>query len=90
MTNYNLIRALAHPYVGAHSFVGSHRIKIWKSTLPQDSHQPEATEFGPGAVFRIYGGEFDVVTGAGFITVSDYELDEGGTLQIGSVLGSCV
>lgn len=88
ITNYNLIRALTHPYVGAHSFLEGQLIKIWKSSPLQDNQENNADGYGAGTVVKICGSGFDVVTGDGVINVSDYELEKGGTLKVGSILGS--
>ena len=88
MTNYNLIRALTHPYVGAHTFLDGRLIKIWKSAPLQDNGENNAVGDGPGTVVKIGGGGFDVVTGDGVISVSDYEFTKGGTLKVGNILGS--
>lgn len=72
VTSYNLIRALAAPYVGAHTFVGTQQITIWRARLPERSIPQEASQFPPGTVFRHDAGEFDVRTGDGFLTITEY------------------
>ena len=32
---HNLVRGLTHPYPGAHSLVGSTRVRIWKTAVPE-------------------------------------------------------
>lgn len=76
-TAFNLIRALTHPYVGAHTFLNGEKVVIWKARFPEGDLPGEAIDLPPGSVFRTKGFEFDVRTGDGFLTVVDFQLSRG-------------
>jgi len=87
MKTYNLIRALARPYVGAYTYAGGRKVTLWRAKLSQDPLPSEARYLKPGAVFANADAEFDVRTGDGYLTVLEYELAGAGSIEVGSRLG---
>lgn len=67
---YNLIRALGHPYPGAHFDYLGQEIKVWKS-LPYMEELPLNIE--PGKVLKFNNGEIIVKTGDGAIILLEHE-----------------
>jgi methionyl-tRNA formyltransferase len=78
---YNLIRALAHPYPGAHTFLKGGRVLVWRARPPEGTEE-RADDSAPGTVLSESGGTFDVRTGDGRLTVFDLETPEGSMIQI--------
>jgi methionyl-tRNA formyltransferase len=69
---YNLVRALGHPYIGAHFDYQGNEIKVWKCAIPQiDNLQ----NLEPGKVHKIEDQSIFVKTGDGFIQLIEHELD---------------
>jgi len=87
MKTYNLIRALAHPYVGAHTYLNGEKIIIWRSKLQQNSLPSEAISLQPGTIFSLSDKEFDIRTGDGYLTVTEYEFLGDVLLDVGIQLG---
>ena len=89
---HNLIRALARPYVGAHSFQGSRRLLIWRAALPTATSSNVELDCEPGTVITSTREEVNVRTGDGYLRVLEYSLAGGGELQTGTSLevSSCV
>jgi methionyl-tRNA formyltransferase len=85
MTIYNLIRALTHPYVGAHTFWKDARVLIWKSQLLGDDTAPDVT---PGTVFHQDEGGLYVRTGDGSLLLREWEAPR--EIQAGVMLGGDV
>ena len=68
---YNLVRALFHPYVGAHFTIGESEYKVWKVEEVKDS---SLSNIEPGKVLRTYeDGSFDVKVYDGIIRVIDHD-----------------
>lgn len=68
---YNLVRALSHPYPGAHfDYLGS-EIKVWHC-FPIEKEVP--SNFEPGKVLEVNNGEITVKTGDGAIVLIKHEL----------------
>ena len=88
MQIYNLVRALTHPYVGAHTFLDGCQVKVWRSALPKSSLPPNQQDAAPGTVIAVKNGCLDVRTADGFITISAYEINSNGTIGVGSQLGA--
>ena len=74
MTTYNLIRALAKPYVGAHACLDGKTVRIWKATLPADPLPSEARHLTPGSVFTHDDQGLHVRTGDGYVVIARYDL----------------
>lgn len=92
MEIYNLVRALTHPYVGAHTYLNQQKMIVWKARLPEVSKVFELDNFQNGEVFFIDDDDrYYVKTGDGYINVLDYEvLDSERILKIGDLLGGQV
>lgn len=84
---YNLIRALTHPYVGAHTYAASQKVKIWRAQLPQQPLPQEAVDLKPGIIFRESREGIEIRTGDGYLAVSNYEIADGRTICVGTMLG---
>lgn len=69
---YNLVRALAKPYIGAHIERGEEDIIIWKSEI---GHNDRAN-LEPGKVLRVKDRNIEVKTGDGSIWLTDHEFLE--------------
>lgn len=87
MTTYNLIRALTHPYVGAHTWYENEQIVVWRAVLNDSPLSPEAEDRPAGTVLGCGDGWFEVRTGDGSIRVSDYQAPQAATLRPGDHLG---
>ena len=85
---HNLVRALARPYVGAHTYVDGHKVVIWRSR-PGEGPLPQGAEGAvPGTVVRQAEGGVDVRTGNGFLRIVDFEISgDHVTLAAGTRLG---
>ena len=92
LKTHNLIRALARPYVGAHSFQGSQRVLIWRAALPQAASANIEFDCEPGTVITSTREEVTIRTGDGYLRVLEFSLAGGGELQAGTRLevSSCV
>lgn len=84
---FNLIRALTHPYVGAHTFLDGEKMLVWKARLPSDVVPLHAIGLPPGAVFRSGETGFDVRTGDGYLTVVDFDEPLGSKMDDNTQLG---
>ncbi len=88
MQIYNLIRALALPYAGAHGYCGDSTIKVWRCALPVKSMAPMAQALEPGTVIAADAEGFEVRTIDGFITISAYEIEGEQQIAAGLHLGA--
>ncbi|NQT23520.1 MAG: methionyl-tRNA formyltransferase [Candidatus Omnitrophica bacterium] len=70
---YNLVRALAGPYVGAHCNTVGKNIKIWKTRILQE--RPELKSLRPGKIINIEGRRIIIKTGNGLIELLDHEFE---------------
>ncbi|GAB7021545.1 formyltransferase family protein [Salidesulfovibrio brasiliensis] len=68
---YNLVRALARPYVGAHLDCGGDEARVWRV------HEVEvdAPNVEPGKVLAVDGRRFTVKCGEGAVEVVEHELE---------------
>ena len=72
---HNLVRALTHPYVGAHIGRADGNARVWRTSLQEDK-APSNLE--PGRIVRILSDNVIVVKcGAGTIRLIDHELPAG-------------
>ena len=85
--SYNLIRALAHPYVGAHTSYQGQRLRVWRSALPDGPLPDGAERLVPGTVLLAGGKGLVVRTNDGYLRLVDYELPSGGPVPCGAQLG---
>ncbi len=88
LRTYNLIRALTHPYAGAHTYVEGKKLRLWRARLPREAQTPEGEKLSPGTIYSITESGFQVKTGDAFLSVFDYEPLENMELKVGSQLGS--
>ena len=82
MTIYNLIRALTHPYVGAHTFWKDARVLVWKSWLPEGVPVPDVA---PGTIYHQTEEGLYVRTGDGGLLVRAWEASV--EIPVGARLG---
>lgn len=71
---YNLIRALTHPYIGAHTYLGSQKLTVWQSKLADaraDIYNVRDTVFG--CVVGASEAGILVKTRDGFLELLDWE-----------------
>jgi methionyl-tRNA formyltransferase len=82
LRTYNLIRALIHPYVGAHTLLNGRKVIVWRAKL---AGQTPATlmQASPGTVVRCSTGSILVRTGDGFLELADWQTVESGGLDLG-------
>jgi methionyl-tRNA formyltransferase len=85
---YNLIRALARPYVGAHTYAAGRKVTIWRAILPRRPLPTKADGVAPGTVFTTTGKGLAVRTGDGYLKICGYELEGQGALEAGTGLGT--
>jgi len=74
MRIYNLIRALTRPYVGAHTYLASNKVTIWRSALPTHPPTDSILETSPGTIFAETDEGLAVRTGDGYINVLEWEI----------------
>lgn len=70
---YNLIRALAGPYPGAHMMVDGSEVKVWSARIVRESDS-DIANIEPGKVLAVSGERVDVKCGIGVIGLLDHEL----------------
>lgn len=70
---YNLVRALTHPYIGAHLETEKGDIKIWKASISTIEYHKNIE---PGKVLDVKGGEIVVKTYDGAIILEDHNFNE--------------
>lgn len=88
METYNLVRALTHPYPGAHTYLGGEAVVIWKAALPESVLPDAAADLKPGELFTGDGDRLCVRTGDGYLRVVAYEHPAGIELEAGMRLGN--
>ncbi len=85
---HNLIRALTHPYCGAHTFVKGQRVIVWKSRIVDPDELPLPGVDKPGQVKRVNDDDFLVQCGVGTLRVIGYETPNRlVVLIVGTILG---
>jgi len=84
-TAYNLIRALAKPYVGAHTYLNGKTIKLWHAECPVPFVDSE--DLLPGTLLHVDNSVIVVAAADGSIRVSEFEAPTGLPLQEGQRLG---
>lgn len=74
VTIYNLIRALTHPYVGAHTYLDNEKLTIWKSRLLHESAQVLEGKTGKsGEIISLSDDGFIVETVDGVLEIIEYD-----------------
>ena len=71
---YNLIRALTHPYPGAHCVFNGEEIKIWTSEVVSDQFQ-DVAHLEPGKVLASNANRICVKCGEGVVALTDHEFN---------------
>lgn len=69
---YNLVRALTHPYVGAHLMHQAQEYKVWKAEISDLGAKNDE----PGKILAVEENAFIVKTGDGAIKIINHELKE--------------
>ncbi|MBO54740.1 MAG: formyl transferase [Dehalococcoidia bacterium] len=84
---HNLVRALTHPYVGAHSYYNERKITIWKSQIQNAEDIPAQYQRSiPGLIFEPVKDVFCVTTGSVPLQLLEYDVDDNNTLSSGSYM----
>jgi methionyl-tRNA formyltransferase len=74
---YNLVRALTHPYVGAHCMYKNEEVKIWKVQIVEDStFTSNINNLEPGKVLKSDGTTIVVKCGDGAVQLIDHEFND--------------
>lgn len=79
---YNLVRALTHPYIGAHFIYGESEIKVWKCSVEKNE---TLRNIEPGKVIKVNSEtDFEIKAYDGIVHISDCDkinLNEGEYLR---------
>jgi len=87
-TIFNLVRALTHPYPGAHTFLRNTKVRVWQCALPDADHLC-GLDSDCGEVLFAEGGCLHVAAGErGVVVITDYEVLGDDTVSGGDVMGS--
>lgn len=86
---HNLIRGLARPYVGAHTYLNGEKVLIWHSYPPPASIPSEPSNVSelPGTIISLAGNNLEISTGDGRLIVDDWEHPKGTQFGQGQQLG---
>ena len=84
---YNLIRALARPYPGAHTYWNSTKVTVWQARLPDVASSSGFDTAPSGTVERATDGTLRVRTGDGYLSMVDYETANGSRIPSLARLG---
>jgi methionyl-tRNA formyltransferase len=79
---HNLVRALTHPYPGAHTLLNGRKVTIWRSRLV-DAMPPEFVPELPGSILGLSSQSMLVRSGDGFLEITEWETEDGLTLRPG-------
>jgi methionyl-tRNA formyltransferase len=69
---FNLVRALSHPYVGAHCLQNDHEYKVWEVARADAAD----ADVEPGRVLAVDGGAITVKCGGGAVTLIDHDFSQ--------------
>jgi len=72
---YNLVRALTHPYPGAHCTINRGEIKVWSADVVDDEFE-DIDHLEPGKVLASDAGHIAVKCGEGVVEIQEHEFDE--------------
>lgn len=85
-TTYNLIRALTHPYVGAHTYHQNSVVKVWQAQL-SNTPLPTQSQQVPGTVIHITSdGHLHVKTADHLLVILEYACTEDTLIKTGDKL----
>jgi len=82
---YNVIRALARPYAGAHTFFRGASLKLWRAEPPVSG--PKGMNLVFGQVLEMDNGALLVAAKDGVLKVTEYQAPGGVTIKKGDVFG---
>lgn len=82
MNAYNLIRALTHPYVGAHTIIKNDEVKVWRARPPESPTMGNTGYYVPGEIVSVQDGEVGVWANDGILCITGMEMNAG-NLKIG-------
>jgi methionyl-tRNA formyltransferase len=71
---YNLIRALARPYPGAHCMVDGNEVKLWAASVVDDQFE-SVDHLEPGKVLASGSERIAVKCGEGVVAIQEHEFD---------------
>lgn len=80
---YNLVRALAEPYPGAHTWLEDEIVKVWAAEPPKTPTEPERDPEEPGMILDRTDENLVIQTGRGRLSVVDWEAPDGVPLEPG-------
>lgn len=86
LTAHNLIRALTHPYPGAHTFAGNQRISIWRSQMAAGQSKTPVAALGEITSLTLRG--FVVQCSDGALEITDWSTPNALELRVGLRLGT--
>jgi methionyl-tRNA formyltransferase len=87
VVSYNLVRALARPYPGAHTYHRGHKVVVLRSALPTSAPPAAALDTVAGTVITAVDGELHVRTGDGYLRLIEVDTGDGTAIEIGDRLG---
>jgi len=87
MEIYNLIRALARPYAGAHTIFSGKEFKIWKAKIENKTKDGFIARIVPGTVLDKNNECIKVKTGDGILLLTEIEDNLMKIVKIGDILG---
>ncbi len=87
-TIYNLIRALTHPYPGAHTFLNHQKIILWRAQPRHTPLSPAETTASPGTIMGHQEAQWHIRTGDGILLVTEFQTFNEQIVKIGDHLGA--
>ncbi len=72
---FDLVRALATPYIGAHCLYKNKGVKIWKVELMRDVNVDEYDNIEPGKVISLENNHLTIKTGDSLIKIINHEFE---------------
>ena len=72
---FDLVRALAAPYIGAHCLYKNKEVKIWKVELMRVEDANEYSNIEPGKVISLESNHLLVKTGDGLVKIINHEFE---------------
>jgi len=87
MEVYNLIRALARPYAGAHTIFSGREFKIWKAKIENKTKDDFTNTIAPGTILNKNNKGVKVKTCDGALLLTEIEDNLMNRIKTGDVLG---
>jgi methionyl-tRNA formyltransferase len=85
---YNLVRALARPYVGATTVAAGRELVLWRARLPEAPLDAAARAAVPGTILRHWDSSLEVRTGDSSLVALEIEPFDSAVLRPGQILGA--